>query len=65
MKTNTAADLIKNIETSYLTQSEIDLAIARAQRAEFIVKMVGASVTWLKSKLAFKSSVKVASQQPA
>ncbi|ADZ92362.1 RSP_7527 family protein [Marinomonas mediterranea] len=65
MKTNTVADLIKNIDTSYMTQSELDLAIARAQRAEFIAKSIAASVTWIKSKMTFKANVKVAGHQPA
>ena len=59
--TQTVAELLKNVNTSYLTDAEKYEAIARAERAEYIVAGISSAVqsvkkAALKLKSAFVSS---------
>jgi hypothetical protein len=59
--TQTVAELLKNVNTSYLTDAEKYEAIARAERAEYIVAGISSAVqsvkkAVLKLKTAFVSS---------
>lgn len=59
--TQTIAELLENVNTSYLTEAEKYEAIARAERAEYIVAGISSAVqavkkAALKLKSAFVSS---------
>jgi hypothetical protein len=51
--TQTVAELLKSVNTSYLTDAEKYEAIARAERAEYIVAGISSAVKAVK-KAAFK-----------
>ena len=64
--TQTIAELLENVNTSYLTEAEKYEAIARAERAEYIVAGISSAVVAVKKAvLKLKASLVTSSAQHA
>ena len=64
--TQTVAELLKNVNTSYLTDAEKYEAIARAERAEYIIAGISSAVQAVKNvAIKLKSALLSSSAQHA
>lgn len=57
MKVKTMVELLDSVDATYLTEADKVEAVARAQAAEYMVKLIASSIAWIKKSLVGKRTL--------